>query len=281
MEYIVQPQNDIETRSANLFEFKKNGFIGYHLDNSVLPFSGTDTEELYNRNLIENANHPDLAHYANNPISYVRNSLGHRSCEPNFIINSKKHYILVVGDSFTEGTGLHYEDTYGSKLAEKTGLPVYNIGLAGTGNDTILHNLVAWRNFMAQPPKILVIQWTQDYRTASIDIGTKLLTGTHSLNGPDDPDMDVVKFIDSGLNIGAFNTRAMMSEVLIRELYKQSEIVNVHVPGWEVEHYGQQRAVSWRPTGNSHIDHARDIQHRGRAGHAELAANILKLFSPR
>ena len=41
-------------------------------------------------------------------------------------------------------------------------------------------------------------------------------------------------FIDSGLNIGAFNTRAMMSEVLIRELYKQSEIVNVHVPGWEV-----------------------------------------------
>ena len=279
MEYIVQPPSNNETRAANLFEFKNYGFLGYHLDNAVIPFSGTDTEELYNRNLIENANNADFAYYVDNPISYARNSLGHRSCEPSFISSTKKHYILVIGDSFTEGTGLHYQDTYGSKLAEKTGLPVYNLGLAGTGNDTILHNLVAWRNFMSQPPKILVIQWTQDYRTASIDTGTKLVTGTISLEGPDSPTMDAVKFIDAGLNIGAFTTKAMMAEALIRELYKQSEIINVHVPGWETEHYGQHRAVSWRPTGNSHIDFARDLQHRGRAGHEELADNILKLFN--
>ena len=271
----MQPLNKTQSRAANLFGIKNYGFIGYDLENAVLPYNGTDNEQEFNKNLAENSNHPDFAYYINNPISYVRNSLGHRSCEPSFITSTKKPYILVVGDSFTEGTGLHYEDTYGVKIAEKTGLPVYNLGLSGTGIDIMLHNLVAWRNFISQPPKILVVQWTQDFRTASIDTDTKLLTGTRT---PDE-NQEIFKFVDSGLNIGAFTTRAMMAEALIKELYKQSEIVNVHVPSWESEHYGQHRAVSWLPTGNSHIDFARDMQHRGRHGHAELADNILKLFN--
>jgi hypothetical protein len=278
MEYIVQPQSE-DTRSKNLYSFKNYGFVGYDQDTVVVPFSGTDTEELYNKNLNENSNHPDFSKYIGKPVSYVRNSLGHRSCEPDFIKSTKKPYILVVGDSFTEGTGLHYEEIYGSKLSAKVGLPVYNLGLAGTGIDTMLHNLVAWRNYMAQPPKILVVQWTQDYRTASIDTGTRLITGTCSMYGPDCPTTDIVKFIDSGLSIGAFNTRAMMAEVLIKELYKQSEIVNVHVPGWEAEHYGNHRSVNWRPDPASIPDRARDLQHRGADGHEELATNILKLFN--
>jgi hypothetical protein len=282
MEYIVQPQSD-DTRAPNLFSVKNYGFIGYDRDKVVAPFSGTDTEELYNKNLNENSNHPDFSKYLGKPISYVRNSLGHRSCELDFIKSTKKPYILVVGDSFTEGTGLHYEETYGSKLSVKTGLPVYNLGLAGTGIDTMLHNLVAWRNHMAQSPKILVVQWTQNFRTASMDFGTKLITGTrgpHSFVDPTIPEnRDIFNFIDGGLNSGAFDTRAVMAESLIKELYKQSEIVNVHVPGWETDLYGTARSVSWRPDPTSIPDFARDLQHRGAQGHEELAANILKLFN--
>lgn len=240
-----------------------------------MQFAGPDSEELYNKNLTENRNHVDFAKYIGKPISYVRNSLGHRSCEPDFIKNSKKHYILVTGDSFTEGTGLHYEDTYGSKLSDITGLPVYNLGLAGTGIDTMLHNLIAWRNYMIPPPKVLVIQWTQCFRTATINYDTKMITGTHS---PDES-QDIFKFIDGGLNSGAFDSRATLAEQLIKELYKQSEIINVHVPGWETDRYGTTKAVSWRPGTDSVPDFARDLQHRGSAGHAELATNILKLFN--
>jgi hypothetical protein len=271
----VQPQNNWSPRSSNLFKIKDYGFLGYDRDKSVLPFSGTDSEKLYNQNLIENRDHPDFAKYIDNPISYVRNSLGHRSCEPDFIKNNKKHYVLVVGDSFTEGIGLHYEDTYGSRLANKIGIPVYNLALAGTGNDTILHNLVAWRNYMPQPPKVLVIQWTQNFRTASMDLGSRLITGTRSF----DDNQEVFKFIDGGLNSGMFDTRAIMAETLIRELYKQSEIVNVHVPGWETTEYGTQRSVSWEPGKDSIPDLARDLQHRGTRCHEELATNILKLFN--
>lgn len=275
-------QND-DTRAPNLFSVKNYGFIGYDRDKVVVPFAGTDSEELYNKNLNENSNHPDFSKYLDSPISYVRNSLGHRSCELDFIKSTKKPYILVVGDSFTEGQGLHYEETYGSKLSVKTGLPVYNLGLAGTGIDTMLHNLVAFRNHMAQSPKILVVQWTQNFRTASMDLGTKLITGNrgpHSFVDPTIPEnRDIFNFIDGGLNSGAFDTRAIMAESLIKELYKQSEIVNVHVPGWETDLYGTAKSVSWRPDPTSIPDLARDLQHRGANGHEELATNILKLFN--
>ena len=257
----------------NPLAIKQNGIIGYmHLETEL--WTGTDAEQSFKDNLAKNPSHPDLLHYKDSPIEYKRNMWGHRSVDVAKITATAKPYILVTGDSFTEGVGLHQHETYGELLSKKTGLPVYNLGLAGTGIDIMLHNLMMWKNHVRPAPKILVVQWSYLSRTCQLHPGNALLGAVHPATG----DQNINKFLDGGLESGLFETRAILADRLIQEFYKSSEIVNVHIPSWESEVYGQQKRIIWNPERDYTPDFARDLQHTGRASHEGLANRILKLF---
>jgi hypothetical protein len=77
--------------------------------------------------------------YLDNPISYEYNSTGFRSNE-----FDKGKGLVTLGCSFTFGTGLHLEEVWGSKLAEKLKLPLYNLGSAGTSINTSYRLLLTY-----------------------------------------------------------------------------------------------------------------------------------------
>ena len=68
-------------------------------------------------------------------LTYNYNRFGHRTEIDPF--NPPDIWGLTVGCSMTEGQGLHTEDLWHQKL----GIPVYNAGVGGAGNDLSFHNM--------------------------------------------------------------------------------------------------------------------------------------------
>tara|TARA_B100000029_G_C17575010_1_gene957875 strand:+ start:376 stop:1428 length:1053 start_codon:yes stop_codon:yes gene_type:complete len=81
----------------------------------------------YDYSLKENLN-TKFANWGNNYYTLCTDSRGFKfDC----IENEKKHYqIAFIGDSFTEGIGLPYENTFVGQFKIKTGLDVVNLGVA-------------------------------------------------------------------------------------------------------------------------------------------------------
>lgn len=257
----------------NPFALRKSGLIGYaRLEK--FDWSGTDEEALFKSNLEKYPNHADLLRYKSDPIRYEYNTQGHRTNDVVAITTSKKPYILVTGCSFTEGLGLHRHETYAEQLGRKVGLPVYNLGLAGTGIDVMLHNLIAWKEFIRIPPKILVVQWSQAARTCQMDNEGSILGSVFHHNSS----QAISNYIDGGIEEGLFETRARLADTLINLCYKTSEIINVHIPSWETDSYGTARKIVWRPQSVA-PNFARDLMHAGSNNHQELADRILKSLS--
>ena len=136
-----------------------NDFIGYHPQEHIASFSGSDTSTVYERNL---KTKPEDWYYRTNKISYIRNSNGHR-CKTIEDIDLD-NYILTVGCSHTEGIGLHLEDTYPYLLSKKLNCDYYNLGMGGTGIDILNYNLVIWFSKIKKPPKLLIVQWPNHVR---------------------------------------------------------------------------------------------------------------------
>jgi hypothetical protein len=131
-----------------------NDFIGYEpIEHNVL-FSGSDSEELYIKNLKSKS--IDW-YYRTKQISYIRNSNGHRCKEIKDI--NLSNYILYAGCSHTEGIGLELEKTYPYLLSKSLGCDYYNISIGGSGIDVLLHNLIVWFGTVKQKPKLVIIQW--------------------------------------------------------------------------------------------------------------------------
>jgi hypothetical protein len=119
----------------NIFGFNKSGYSKWH---------GVDCNN--------HVNYED--------VSYHFNNYGHRSqLDPTTLISNE--YILIVGCSHTMGVGILESDIYFNKL--NLTLPIYNLGLSGSGNDIICHNI---QNFLKQfpSPNKIIIQWTDPNR---------------------------------------------------------------------------------------------------------------------
>lgn len=146
----------------------RDGLIGHYHANCVLPFTGSDDEENLNKRL---KTEPADWYYRSANISYSFNSLGHRSVEPHEI--DFDNYILTTGCSHTEGIGVALEDSYAYVLSKRLGCDYYNLGLGGTGIDTVIHNLTMWLS-RYKPPKALIVQWPHHARflTARTDPDT-------------------------------------------------------------------------------------------------------------
>ena len=295
MVYTGQQANRMST-----YHLQPNGLIGHIINSDVMiqEFVGTDTEDLWAQNRLK-TELSDIQHYLNTPVVYRYNEHGHRNNDSVHDINSSSEpYILVTGDSFTEGIGLAVEETYAQRLKELTGYEVYNLGLGGTGVDSMLHNLVVWSTLATKPPAMVVCQWSDINRSMEMYHSkffpntlskNQQLMGANHLSEPIPTKRYWIEhFISSGNELNYFVSRAVIAEWQIKKLFKSSKRVNVVVPGWEVNEFiihswANENKIYWTPTPEAHIfryetDLARDLQHKGRSAHAWLAEEIVKYF---
>jgi len=84
--------------------------------------------DIYHHGLAENASIPRI-NWGTLVYSFYTNSLGFRDKTPREIPLVSKHYrIILIGDSFTEGKGYDYQDTYAGIITDR---------LAGEGIDVL------------------------------------------------------------------------------------------------------------------------------------------------
>lgn len=146
-------------------EFNKDIPIIYlpSKSNKQFKFTQTDNEEKFNENKEKFGKD---WYYYNKEIDYKYNSWGYRTKE---FSELNDDYILVLGCSFTEGIGLHYDDIWASKLSEKINLDVFNLGIGGSGPDISIYNTILFHNFILKNkkyPKYVIYQWTFENRTS-------------------------------------------------------------------------------------------------------------------
>lgn len=255
----------------NQFTVKRSGFIGYRLDNCVVPWCGTDSEEAWMKHNQEQPDHPSLAHYRNNvKVEYHRNKQGHRSSEIDEVVNGHD-FNLILGDSFSEGQGVAEQELYYRHIDKSLGTRSYNMALGGTGIDTYQYNLAIWRQRVRKEPANIIVQWTQIFRTMySEHLDHFIINGTLPFNGND----QATRFIDSGLTLNVFLTRAKCFDAFVQTLFPKSKIINLHMNFWVADAegiYGQHNKVVWRGPD----DMARDLQHWGAKSHKSVAEGIL------
>ena len=129
-----------------------------------LKFTSTDTEEnfIINKEILG-----EDWEYFNKEIDYDYNSWGYRTKE---FSDLDDDYVLTFGCSFTEGIGLHYNDTWSTKLGKKLNLDVFNLGMGASGVDYQYYNTILFHNFILEKkklPKLVVYQWPMPFRTSA------------------------------------------------------------------------------------------------------------------
>ena len=109
----------------------------------TLYWDTTDSEELYKKNL-KNKAYKEIfkKHKYIEPIEYNHNSEGFRSDE------FEGKGLATFGDSYTYGTGLRIEETWGNKLAKKLNLKHFNFGISGTSSDTAFRLLSSYIDYL-------------------------------------------------------------------------------------------------------------------------------------
>lgn len=131
--------------------------------NQVFKFTQTDSEEQFNEN---RKIFGKEWYYYDKEIEYKYNSWGYRTKE---FSELSDEYMVVFGCSFTEGIGLQYDDIWSTKLSKELKVDVLNLGIGGSGPDTVFYNTILFHNFVLKNkklPKYVIYQWTFDYRTS-------------------------------------------------------------------------------------------------------------------
>ena len=128
-------------------------FVGQPINQTVY-WSGTDTKELFLKNLNNPEKRKQLEKYnwVNTKIEYSFNSAGYRSIE----FDANDNGFMVLGCSFTSGVGLHVHQIWPELLSNKLNQPVWNLGVGGTGLDTA-YRLAAHYIPRLRPSKVVLL----------------------------------------------------------------------------------------------------------------------------
>ena len=102
--------------------------------------------------------------YYDTEVIYRINKQGFRNDVDFEDVDWKNSYV-ITGCSHVLGIGQHVDDTFASILSNKINAPVINLGVGGTGNDTIMHNFVHLVRKYGKPKGVFVL-WTYPYRFA-------------------------------------------------------------------------------------------------------------------
>lgn len=243
------------------------GFFGQNHNQVMLYYEGCDTEENYIKNckLLSSS-----WYYYNNPIEYRYNSLGFRCDEIDFLDDD---FLLFTGCSFTEGVGLHLEDTYPYIVAEKFKKTYFNLAIGGSGPDIVKDNIIMFLSYMLSKdklPKYIIIQWP-DYERLS-------LTGNdfyrHIFNSFSNPKDLHKEFLER--NIPIFTN--ILNRYTTLQFIKNLGISNViEISAFGDEHFSSDTI---KVTENLYLqglrlEKARDLAHPGRHNHKIFSEKIL------
>lgn len=153
----------------------KHLYIGQPISQTIHWF-GTDTEELYDKNLNDPQQRLELErnNWLNSTIEYSFNSGGHRG--PEFNVDDEG--FIVLGCSFTSGVGLHYDQIWPELLAKKLDQVSWNLGAAGMGLDTA-YRLAEHYVPRLCPSKVILLApswtrlelWVEDNRIRVLNYG--------------------------------------------------------------------------------------------------------------
>jgi hypothetical protein len=109
------------------------------LDHESLPYANqnldwfqTDSEELYQTNQINRPDDLEKFGWSNSQFNYQFNSAGFRSDE----FDADAPGVVFLGCSHTVGVGLPAQETFARVVAAELNLRCYNLGVAGSANDT-------------------------------------------------------------------------------------------------------------------------------------------------
>jgi hypothetical protein len=103
--------------------------------NKTLYWFSTDTQELFEKNKVNNQDIFDKFGYTEKSITYKFNNFGFRSPEFDEDCNS----IVTLGCSFTVGVGVKFEDTWPYLLSKLLKLKLFNLAQPGASPLQVFH----------------------------------------------------------------------------------------------------------------------------------------------
>jgi len=214
-----------------LFKYD-NGLIGTK-NFTNFTISGSDSYESYQKNL---KLMDDDWYYRHNPVTYCRNTTGHRSVE---LSELDSDFILFTGCSITVGSSVELEKTYPYLVSKELNMPYYNLAVEGSGADLLAYNLTTFLKH--KTPKYIVVQWPELCRTYKETVDTIIV------QGPWTNDSEYQRLLVSGYV-------EHYSNVL-------KNVIRNTIPIIEVE------TVT--------IDYGRDLKHPGINSHYQMSVSIL------
>jgi hypothetical protein len=137
---------------------KKNNFLPLDDSQHTQYWSGTDTEELYEKNC---KIQPHDWYYRNHSVTYTTNSKGYRTEEFNKINWSNS--IVIFGCSYVYGVGVDDSHTLSRQLEDILKMPVINLGQGSTSINYNLHNSVILSSGYPTP-RAVIMAWPNHSR---------------------------------------------------------------------------------------------------------------------
>lgn len=98
-------------------------------------------------------------------IEYKFNEYGHRTKS---VADLSHDFVLTFGCSYTEGVGLHHDQTWSWKISKYLETDVYNAANQGTGCDIQCYQASQWIKNNFPIPKIVIVQWPAHTRKSFI-----------------------------------------------------------------------------------------------------------------
>jgi hypothetical protein len=123
----------------NTYQTKFNSWTQYA--NQTLNWFSTDSEKLYQYNLINNYELLNKYGYIENKIEYKFNSQGFRCDE-----FSQKESVVFLGCSITQGVGVSFENTFAHLIANTLDLQCWNLGQQSKSSDSAFRILLEYIN---------------------------------------------------------------------------------------------------------------------------------------
>jgi len=224
------------------------------LANQEILWHGTDSEELYQKNLIKNRSQLEQYNWIDRPITYRFNSHGFRADE--FDLTNPS--VMFVGCSHTLGMGLPVESTWAHRVSAELKLKNYNLGVGGASNDTAFRLAHNWIDQLK--PDVVVFLSTERTRLElHIDDGLLYDLSVWPVGFP------IVDTFMQGWHSNDTNSNMnyLKNTLAVKQLCSDRRIK-----------YIQQEALSITMT-----DRARDLQHYGEITNRRIADILLDKIS--
>ena len=238
--------------------FHKNFGYSVHQPDTILFWSQSDSEELFDENVSKKSTRKQLISggWTKDSIMYRYNNYGFRS-DDNYNIKSPLPGNMFLGDSFTDGIGLNIEDTWGYKLNKKLGGVFYNLGQGGSGLETQYRLFKAWAPII-KPKKVFTLGALEPRREFITNPRRKYPIGAWDLENQ----QFFQKFLSNDL------------EVLI-SYHRTLDAIKRVAQELNIEFYALSAQVQFEAMNIEKLNYrARDLMHFGPAYHDYLVNNF-------